>query len=137
MVFNVDWSTRLGLTSVSCNDACNPTAQKLEENVSCAETKIQDEGPRPENDGGNANTSQGHNNELLVSSGGAIDLIGSFDNGAEHLYGDRSINNDKNKFESSPQLELSLRRSFPNNPEHDGVEEKHLLNHSNASAFSW
>ncbi|XP_043812892.1 two-component response regulator-like PRR95 isoform X4 [Manihot esculenta] len=132
-----DWSTRLGLTSVSCNDACNPTAQKLEENVSCAETKIQDEGPRPENDWGNANTSQGHNNELLVSSSGALDLIGSFDNGAEHLYGDRSINNDINKFEPTTQLELSLRRSFPNNSKHDGVEEKHLLNHSNASAFSW
>ncbi|KAF2315155.1 hypothetical protein GH714_038282 [Hevea brasiliensis] len=38
-----DWSTQLSLMSVSCNEAYNPTAQKLGEHAACAKTTIQDE----------------------------------------------------------------------------------------------
>ncbi|KAJ9171583.1 hypothetical protein P3X46_014933 [Hevea brasiliensis] len=132
-----DWSTQLSLMSVSCNEAYNPTAQKLGEHAACAKTTIQDESVRPENDTGNANTSQGHNDELVESSTGAIDLIGSFDNGPKCIYGHTTKIGGTNKFEFTSQLELSLRRFFPNSSKNQGVEEKHLLNHSNASAFSW
>lgn len=130
------WSTQLGLMNISCNEAYNPNAQKLGEHAACAKTIIQDESVRPENDRKNINTSQGHNDELVESFTGAIDLIGSFDSGPKCIYG-QSINDSTNKFEFTPQLELSLRRFFPNSSKNQGVEEKHLLNHSNASAFSW
>ncbi|XP_057997157.1 two-component response regulator-like APRR9 isoform X3 [Hevea brasiliensis] len=131
-----DWSTQLGLMSVSCNEAYNLPAQKLGEHACCAKSMIQDESTRPENIRGNANASQGHNNELVESSSGTVDLIGSFDNGPKRIDGHTSINDGTNKFEFTPWLELSLRRSFPNSSKNQGADEKHLLNHTNASSFS-
>ncbi|KAF2324953.1 hypothetical protein GH714_021839 [Hevea brasiliensis] len=132
----INWSTQLGLMSVSCNEAYNLPAQKLGEHACCAKSMIQDESTRPENIRGNANASQGHNNELVESSSGTVDLIGSFDNGPKRIDGHTSINDGTNKFEFTPWLELSLRRSFPNSSKNQGADEKHLLNHTNASSFS-
>ncbi|XP_037496237.1 two-component response regulator-like APRR5 isoform X8 [Jatropha curcas] len=131
-----DWSTRLGPMSASCNGAYNQTTLKLGEHASSAMEVIQAESLRPENERGNSNTTQGHNDDLVESSSGAIDLIGTFDNGPKHTYVDTNIKDGTNKFEFTP-LELSLRRFFPNSSKNQGIEDRHALNHSNASAFSW
>ncbi|XP_071929283.1 two-component response regulator-like APRR5 [Coffea arabica] len=66
----------------------------------------------------------------------AIDLIGAFDNYLKCT--DRSIgsNAGTNKFDLLPQLDLSLRRSLPSVSVNQIADERHRLNHSDASAFS-
>lgn len=45
-------------------------------------------------------------------------------------------NNGASKFDSSPQLDLSLRRTHPDGFENQVMERKFMLRHSNASAFT-
>lgn len=45
-------------------------------------------------------------------------------------------NNGASKFDSSPQLDLSLRRTHPDGFENQVMERKFILRHSNASAFT-
>ncbi|KAG5229459.1 two-component response regulator APRR [Salix suchowensis] len=61
----------------------------------------------------------------------AIDFMGASMN---HSY---SFNNVEIHFGSSPHLDLSLRRSHPRGFEIPVTEERHILRHSNASAFTW
>lgn len=77
------------------------------------------------------------NNTVLGSmSGEAIDLIGAFNNSQKCTYGNSCLNNGSKKSDSTPQLDLSLRRSHPSTPENQIGDERHTLNHSNGSAFS-
>ncbi|XP_015572413.1 two-component response regulator-like APRR9 isoform X1 [Ricinus communis] len=131
-----EWSTRLQPVDATCNEAHNPTVLKLEEEHDFTKINIQDERAQPENDRSNASTTQLHNDKHIRSSAGVIDLIGTFDNGPKRTCGDISINDSANKSEFPSQLELSLRRFFPNSLKNQVVEERRALNHSNASAFS-
>ncbi|KAJ7959435.1 Two-component response regulator-like [Quillaja saponaria] len=76
----------------------------------------------------------GNDDVLLSSSKEAIDLGGEF-----HMYPNFShrspSNNGTGKFDTSPQLDLSLRGSYPSSFENEVTEDRPTLTHSNASAF--
>ncbi|RQP00006.1 hypothetical protein POPTR_014G106000v4 [Populus trichocarpa] len=120
-----------------CSGAYNPTSLRLLEEHACAKSAIQDENSRPENDRGLANSSFGCDDVPFESSSGAIDLIGTLNNGPKTTYVHSSLHYGTNKFEFAPQLELSLKRLYPSSSKNQGVDERHALNHSHASAFSW
>lgn len=67
---------------------------------------------------------------LVDSSREVIDFMGAFNN---H---NCTSNNGTNKFDSSPELDLSLRRSDLSGLENQVREQKFTLKHSNASAFT-
>lgn len=127
---------RLGPEGALCSEAYDPASLRLGEEHDCAKTVIQDENVRPENDRGKVNIPDGNNDIMVEPSSGAIDLIGTFDNGPKDTYGFSSLNDGMNKFEFPQQLELSLRRFYPSSSKNQGIDERHALNHSNASAFS-
>ncbi|XAR52146.1 hypothetical protein NMG60_11020067 [Bertholletia excelsa] len=72
---------------------------------------------------------------FVSSSREAIDLIGTFDNYPKCTY-IASGSNCPNKNDSSPILDLSLKRSTPSGSVNQFSDERHTLNHSDASAFS-
>lgn len=137
---------RSGSEVAQCDDAL-----RLEEDYGCVKTMPQGEGEGPKNDRINADITygiHGCNDELIEPSSGAIDLIGTFDNHQEvpdklstpnDGIPDKlsTLNNRTKKCEFSPHLELSLRKSFPSTSNDQGNDERHTLNHSAASAFSW
>ncbi|KAL9435351.1 hypothetical protein AB3S75_021596 [Citrus x aurantiifolia] len=137
---------RSGSEVAQCDDAL-----RLEEDYGCVKTMPQGEGEGPKNDRINADITygiHGCNDELIEPSSGAIDLIGTFDNHQEvpdklstpndGIPDKLSTLNDRTKkCEFSPHLELSLRKSFPSTSNDQGNDERHTLNHSAASAFSW
>ncbi|RDX94314.1 Two-component response regulator-like PRR95 [Mucuna pruriens] len=90
----------------------------------------------PEHFGNASISGEAHDNHYVQinSSKEAIDLIGTF-----HTHPNctpmNSTVNCTGKFEFSPQLDLSLRRSRPSSFENELTEERHTLMHSNASAF--
>ncbi|XP_042481279.1 two-component response regulator-like PRR95 isoform X2 [Macadamia integrifolia] len=81
----------------------------------------------------------------------AIDFIGAFDNHLRCTFGHscnavtkevlsnemKTFSASNNKLVCTPLLELSLKRSHLSGLENQGTDERHTLNHSNASAFSW
>lgn len=115
------------------HQAYNPTVLRLGEEHTCAKTVIQDESSRQEHEGGDANFP--HRQD--VEPCGAIDLIGSLKNDHKCTYGHTNLNDGMSRFDFTPHLELSLRRLNPCSSKNYGIDEKHALNHSNASAFSW
>ncbi|CAK7348622.1 unnamed protein product [Dovyalis caffra] len=129
-------SNGMGPDGELCHGAYNPAALRLLQKHACGKLEIQEENSRPENDRGHANISFGRDDVLDESSSRAIDLIGTFNNGSESTYVHSSLHDGTNKFEFTPQLELSLRRLYPGSSKNQGVDERHALNHSNASAFS-
>ncbi|KAK3042844.1 hypothetical protein RJ639_001117 [Escallonia herrerae] len=88
----------------------------------------------------NAITEACDNNHVIVNScREAIDLIGAIDNYRNCSYINPALDCGTNKINSSPQLDLSLRRSNPSgsvNQVTDETHESHRLKHSDASAFS-
>lgn len=99
----------------------------------------QPEAVEPEKDGQDANAHSeacGDNAVLGSSSREAIDLIGAFNNSQRCTYGNSCSNIGTQKCNSTPQLDLTLRRSHPSSPENHVADERHTLNHSNGSAFS-
>ncbi|KAK9293255.1 hypothetical protein L1049_021246 [Liquidambar formosana] len=104
-----------------------------------ANTMTQCEEVEPENQREDANfTSEAcDNNDVFVNSAReAIDLIGAFNNNPKWSYRNSCSDNGTNKFDSSPHLDLSLRRFHPSGFENQVTDERQALNHSNASAFS-
>ncbi|KAG5031605.1 hypothetical protein JHK82_015207 [Glycine max] len=85
---------------------------------------------------GNGISGEAHDNHYVQmnSSKEAIDFIGAF-----HTHPICTLKNSTvnctGKFDLSPQLDLSLRRSRPSSFENELTEERHTLMHSNASAF--
>ncbi|XP_011039348.1 PREDICTED: two-component response regulator-like APRR9 isoform X2 [Populus euphratica] len=136
-VFVPERSNQMESDGELCSGAYNPTSLRLLEEHACAKSVIQDENSRPENDGGLANSSFGCDDVPFESSSGAIDLIGTLNNGPKATYVHSSLHYGTNKFEFAPQLELSLKRLYPRSSKNQGVDERHALNHSHASAFSW
>lgn len=78
-----------------------------------------------------------YNNHAPVNSSiEAIDLIGAFDNSPKCGYRNSFSDNGPSKVDSSPLLDLSLRRSNPSGSVNQVSDGKPTLNHSDASAFS-
>ncbi|KAF3439783.1 hypothetical protein FNV43_RR18061 [Rhamnella rubrinervis] len=119
-----------------CNGVFKSIVSRLE-----SKTVAQDEGVQPESVTVDANVStetQRCHDEMVEPPCGVIDLIGKFDNRPMHINRCSSNNADgPNNFECAPQLELSLRRICPSSSNNLGTGERPVLNHSNASAFSW
>lgn len=76
------------------------------------------------------------NHVTFDSSGEAIDLIGAFNNYTKCSYRGSVLKYDRTKVESSPLLDLSLRRTHPTCSVNQTTDEKHGLKHSDSSAFS-
>nr|GLL38849.1 two-component response regulator-like APRR5 [Ipomoea trifida] len=72
---------------------------------------------------------------IMNSCKRAIDLIGTFDNHGICTYVSGSNISANNKVDSPPPLELSLTR-YPSGSVNQFPDEKHKLNHSDASAFT-
>ncbi|GAA0172377.1 winged helix/forkhead transcription factor [Lithospermum erythrorhizon] len=66
----------------------------------------------------------------------AIDLIGAFNNYLKCSYQSPAPNMGVNKTDSSPLLDLSLRRSNPSGSVNQDTDERPKLNRSDASAFT-
>ncbi|GLT84855.1 hypothetical protein SLE2022_030660 [Rubroshorea leprosula] len=122
----------LGAEVAGCNDeASKSNAFKLEDNHSVVKVvpEAQDGVVGAESSRAIPGITVGvHccNDEPCEPSTRAIDLMALFDNQPNDIEHFR-LNDSRSKSEIAPQLELSLRRS----------SERHALNHSDASAFSW
>nr|XP_023892764.1 two-component response regulator-like APRR9 isoform X2 [Quercus suber]POE60433.1 two-component response regulator-like prr95 [Quercus suber] len=133
-------SNRLGSEVAPFEEADDSTALRLKENA-CAKPMSQNEGAPAESNRGNANIASeihGCNDKLYEPSSGAIDLIGTFDNHNKCTAGNSSYTDGgTSKLEFDPHLELSLRRTCMSTSNYQGTDGRHMLNHSNGSAFSW
>ncbi|KAE8660541.1 Two-component response regulator-like APRR9 [Hibiscus syriacus] len=131
-------SNRLAKEVAHCSEACEPNASKLEEKPSFVKGMIQNDAAELQSNSGNVNVMVrvGCNDELDEPPTGSVDLIGSFNNqprgtlALSHLIYCDGV-------EFSPQLELCLRRSCFSKGKNEVTTERHMLNHSDASAFSW
>lgn len=136
---NGEASNRLGSEVVPCGEAYDSAALRSKEHA-CAKPMSQDENVQAESNRGDANcASEIHGcNELFEPSRGAIDLIGTFDNHTKCTDGNSTYNDGcTSKLDFDPHLELSLRRTCLSSSNYQGTDGSHMLNHSNASAFSW
>ncbi|KAE8723248.1 Two-component response regulator-like APRR9 [Hibiscus syriacus] len=122
-----------------CFEACESDVSKLEENPAFIKGTSHDGGVGLQINRGNSNSTirVGCNDELVKPITGAIDLIGSFNNRPKGTFACSSSRDGTDKYEFSPELELSLRRSGSSSFKNQGTSERPMLNHSNASAFSW
>ncbi|CAO2835385.1 unnamed protein product [Amaranthus hypochondriacus] len=73
--------------------------------------------------------------EHPMSSIEAVDFIGKIDCKPKSIAAKSSVLKEPNGQNSTPELELSLKR--PLDLQHKEAQERPILNHSNASAFSW
>ncbi|KAL2550861.1 two-component response regulator-like APRR3 [Forsythia ovata] len=76
------------------------------------------------------------NNRVLVNSYSTIDLIGAFDNYLKGTFRSSASNASTSKIDFLPILDLSLRRYHPSGSLNQANDDRPILNHSNASAFS-
>ncbi|TYH43248.1 hypothetical protein ES332_D11G114800v1 [Gossypium tomentosum] len=121
-----------------CSGTCESIASKLEENSAFVDEMAHNVvGLQSDKRIAYVMIGVGCNDELRESSTGAIDLIDSFDKQPMATFAISSLSDGANKLEFSPQLELSLRRPCSRSAKSQGTNEKHILNHSDASPFSW
>ncbi|KAL0014805.1 hypothetical protein SO802_001874 [Lithocarpus litseifolius] len=133
---NEETSNRLGSEVAPFGEADDSTALRLKENA-CAKPMSQNEGA-PAESNRIASEIHGCNDELFEPSSRAIDLIGTFDNLNKCTAGNSSYSDGgTSKIEFDPHLELSLRRTCMSTSNYQGPDGRHMLNHSNGSAFSW
>ncbi|MED6150674.1 hypothetical protein PIB30_074660 [Stylosanthes scabra] len=124
-----------------CNKTLNATGVRLNQGFDCDETENEDGVLRTELSKANPHINTKINecsDELVEPSRGAIDLIATFENLPKSTGENCSIyadNTAKSVFDT--QLGLSLRRDFPSSSCKPAMEERQILNHSTASAFSW
>ncbi|KAK7397479.1 hypothetical protein VNO78_18654 [Psophocarpus tetragonolobus] len=121
--------------------AFKPTGLRLGKGYDCHKTRNQDEVLRIELSKANPDIDNtdihGCSDELLDPSTGAIDLIATFKSLPKSTNENCSfISGNTAKFDFDTQLELSLRRDFLGSTCKAASEERKMLNHSNASAFS-
>ncbi|KAK8505111.1 hypothetical protein V6N12_037988 [Hibiscus sabdariffa] len=123
---------------VHCREACEPNASKLEENAAFVKGMTHNGAVRLQSNRGNVDVMVrvGCNDELDEPTTGAIDLIGSFNNQPKGTFALSSLTDSADDAEFSPQLELCLRRSCFRSMMNQDTTERHMLNHSDASAFS-
>ncbi|KAF5743876.1 pseudo-response regulator 9 [Tripterygium wilfordii] len=129
---------KLGLEIGYQDETHSVTASRLDEAHGSLKAEIQAIDVELEGHRGNLNIHSEVNccnDDVVETSRGVIDLIGTFDDRMKCNY--EQFNNDDgiNGSETAPYLELSLRRSCPTSSK-EGPSERHILNHSVASAFS-
>ncbi|CAJ1976040.1 unnamed protein product [Sphenostylis stenocarpa] len=123
-----------------CSKTFKPTSLWPGQGYDCGELRNQDEVLRIESSKPNPEINvniHGCSDELEGPSTGAIDLIATFNNLPKST--DKKISFSSGniaKFDFDTQLELSIRRYFPGSSYKTAFEERQILNHSNASAFS-
>ncbi|GMJ00980.1 hypothetical protein HRI_003767200 [Hibiscus trionum] len=124
---------------VHCSEAFDLNASKLEENTAFVKGMTRNDAVGLQSKRGNLDVMVrvGCNEELDEPPTGAIDLIGSFDNQPTGTFPLSSLTDSADEVEFSPQLELCLRRSCFRSTKNQDITERHKLNHSDASAFSW
>ncbi|XP_052732823.1 two-component response regulator-like APRR5 isoform X2 [Vigna angularis] len=122
------------------NKTFKPTGLRPGQGYDFGEMRNQDEVLRIELSKANPAISvdiRGSSDELEGPSTGAIDLIGTFKTLPESTDEKCSFSSGNvSKFDFDTQLELSIRRYFPGGSYKAVFEERQILNHSNASAFS-
>lgn len=123
-----------------CDKTFKPTGLRPGQGYDFGEIRNQDELLRIELSKANPAISvdiRGCSDELEGPSTGAIDLIGTFNTLPESTDEKCSVSSGNvSKFDFDTQLELSIRRYFPGGSYKAVFEERQILNHSNASAFS-
>uniref|UniRef100_A0A803KZV1 Uncharacterized protein n=1 Tax=Chenopodium quinoa TaxID=63459 RepID=A0A803KZV1_CHEQI len=125
-----DNTDKLG-SNVQLSKEVNVSTSPRVEDGSCAGIATDDGGKGPGNHTYRAKIA-GH--DLPQPSIEAVDLIGRIKE-QEGAAREKSVNGEFNEHNSTPALELSLKR--PLNSETKEVHERQILNHSKASAFSW
>ncbi|GMI73674.1 hypothetical protein HRI_001036700 [Hibiscus trionum] len=132
-------SNRLVKEVAHCSEACEPNASKLEENPAFVKGMTQNDAAGVQSNRGNVDVMVrvGCNDELDEPPTGAVDLIGSFNNQPRGTFTLSYLSDSADEVEFSPQLELCLRRSCFSKVKNEVTTERHMLNHSDASAFSW
>ncbi|KAK7350939.1 hypothetical protein VNO77_10007 [Canavalia gladiata] len=130
----VETSIRLGQTLMRHDSHAGELTVDIPKNGETSTTNGKD--GDPEHFGSASISGEAHDNHYVQinSSREAIDLIGAFRTHPNCSL-KTSIVNCTGKFDFSPQLDLSLRRSHPGSFENELPEERHTLMHSNASAF--
>jgi len=122
-----------------CNKTFKPTGLRPGQGYDFGEMRKQDEVLRIELSEANPEITadiHGCSDELEGPSTGAIDLIGTFKTLPKSTDEKCSFSNGNiAKFDFDTQLELSI-RYFPGSSYKAVFEERQILNHSNASAFS-
>ncbi|KAF5733388.1 pseudo-response regulator 9 [Tripterygium wilfordii] len=129
---------KLGLEIGYQDETHSVTATRLDEAHGSLKAVIQAIDVGLESHRGNLNTHSEVNccnDDIVETSSGAIDLIGTFDDRKKCKYEQFNNDDDINGIETAPHLELSLRRFCPTSSK-EGPSERHILNHSVASAFS-
>ncbi|XP_068315096.1 two-component response regulator-like APRR5 isoform X1 [Pyrus communis] len=133
-------SGTFGSYAVPLKEGYTSTGLRLREDNVSATKMVRGEGMQPESYKGDANiTSETHISRygLDEPSSGAIDFIGAFGNWPKCTAGPPDNRDDGTKhMGSTPQLELSLRSSLDGSNKQVN-DERPVLNHSDASAFSW
>ncbi|XP_043716642.1 two-component response regulator-like PRR95 isoform X2 [Telopea speciosissima] len=145
-------STILGSEVTQSNEASASARFVLGDSYGKREAQPKDVAPENHREDANiTGATRGNSNEGTESLSEAIDLIGAFDNRLRwnfgHSYntvtkevlfdGIKTLSGSNDKSGCTPLLELSLKRSHLSGSEGQRTDERHTLNHSNASAFSW
>lgn len=131
---------RFGPEAVPSYEGYHSAALRWEESHCCAKGVTSGDGAGPGSHGENTDIpsdNHGCNEKQIEPSSGAIDLISTFDNHSKDCSQFSSSNDGINKENFAPLLELSLRRFQPYISKNHGSDERHKLNHSSSSAFSW
>ncbi|KAJ8747186.1 hypothetical protein K2173_012410 [Erythroxylum novogranatense] len=141
------WRRRTGLSKLKCKKGSNQselasaetndsTSLRLGKERGSTREPPQNERMRPEEDKNYVESRRCNNCELVEPSIGTVDLISKFGNYLMGICECSGVNVCTKKHEFTPQLEISLGKLYPikDLPIND---QKHALNHSNTSAFSW
>ncbi|KAE9604067.1 putative response regulator and transcription factor RR-A-type family [Lupinus albus] len=130
----VETCIRLGQTFIKHDSHAGGLTVGISKNGEASTTSGKD--GDPEHFRGANICGEAHDNEYVQISyfKEAIDLIGAFQTRPSCSLKNSTVDC-TGKFDFSPQLDLSLRRSHPSNFESELSEERHTLMHSNASAF--
>ena len=128
-MFIAEKSTIIASKAAGCDKIS--TGLRLGQNYDYSETENRDEVLGTE-------LSKANPHELEDHSAGAIDLMATFDKLPKSSYTNCSFSGGNTaKFDFDTQFELSLQRDSPGSSPKPTTEERQILNHSNASAFSW
>lgn len=76
------------------------------------------------------------NNHIPLNSCSTVDLMGVFDNYLKGTFTSLASNASTSKIEFLPLLDLSLKLYHPNGSVNQANDDRPILNHSDASAFS-
>nr|KYP38611.1 Two-component response regulator-like PRR95 [Cajanus cajan] len=130
----VETCIRLGQTLMMHDSRDGGLTVGVSKNGEASTTKDKDADPEHFGNASISDEARDNHYVQINSSKEAIDLIGTFRTHPNCTLKNSTVNC-TGKFDFSPQLDLSLRRSRPSSFENELTEDRHTLMHSNASAF--